>query len=122
MKYDSLPSIDDKYFDFDYNVPLCDIASTTICKQGYCELEDDKILKAILYLFGMDTNRGFEKLQLPEGASIRSSITDEVQVGGYIYSGYQRKDSVWLKNGKSNTIQYLFGDNPKLLQALNKEV
>jgi hypothetical protein len=110
MKYDSLPSIDDKYFDFDYNVPLCDIAATSVCKQGYCELEDDKILKAILYLFGMDTNRGFEKLQLPEGASIRSSITDEVQVGGYIYSGYIRTDQNWKNIGKKMMVKMLWED------------
>jgi hypothetical protein len=110
MKLDDLPVIDSKWYDRNYNITLADIAATEVCKRGHCSLENDKVLKAILYLYGMDVSRGFELVKLEEGAAIRSSITTLVQNGGYIYSGFIRTDDNWEKFGKKLMIKLLWED------------
>lgn len=118
MQLKDLPKIDDKYFDYNYNVALVDLANTEVCKQGYCATQDDKLIKAMLHLFGVDTNRPYERLELADGQTFRSPITDLVQVGGYVYSGYERQDPSWKKHGKDNMVKYLFGYNEEFFKAL----
>jgi hypothetical protein len=110
MKLDNLPNIDKKFYDRNYNITLSDIAATEVCKQGHCSLENDKVLKAILHLYGMDITRDFEKVKLEEGAAIRSSITNQVQKGGHVYSGFIRTDDNWEKFGKKLMIKMLWED------------
>jgi hypothetical protein len=118
MQLKDLPKIDDKYFDFNYNVPLVDLANTTACREGYCNAENDRLIKSMLHIFGMDVNRPYERLELADGQTFRSPITNLEQTGGYIYSGYERSDEAWKKRGKDNMVKYLFGYNEEFFKAL----
>jgi hypothetical protein len=108
MKLDNLPDIDKRFYDPDYVVSMADIAQTTFCKEGYCDTMNDKVLKAVLYLFGLDINRDFYESDLGV-ASFRSPFTNQVQTGGNIFTGYERTDPAWKKNGYRITQEYLFG-------------
>ena len=118
MELKDLPKIDDKYFDYNYNIPLVDLANTEVCKQGYCATQDDKLIKALLHLFGVDVNRPYERLELADGQTFRSPITNLEQTGGYIYSAYERTDEAWKKRGKENIVKYLFGYDEEFFKAL----
>jgi len=118
MDLKPLPNIDDKWFDHNYTVSLADLANTLICQQGYCANEDEKLIRSILYLFGLDINKHYTKVELSEGQSHRSPITDLVQKGGYVYSGYERTDPVWKKKGKENIAKWLFEYNEELYNTL----
>lgn len=108
--------------DSNYTVSTVDLQATNIYKDGSVSLEDDKMLKAVLRLFGLDINKPFEAIQLPEGASFRSPITGLLQDGGLIYTGKQRTDEIWKKRGYSITSDYLFGGkSDELIKLLNKE-
>jgi hypothetical protein len=109
MKYDNLPTIETKWYDPDYVVSMSDIAQTTFCKEGHCLTMDDKVLKAVLFLFGMDINREYYESSLGE-ASFRSPLTNQVQTGGNIFTGYERTDPAWKKQGYKITRDYLFGN------------
>jgi hypothetical protein len=118
MELNPLPNIDAKWYDHNYIVSLADIANTRVCKEGFCEAEDPKLLKAMLYILGVDINRPYEKVELAEGQSYRSPLTDLVQTGGYVYSGYERSDPSWKKYGKQNLMNYLYEYNEPMWKAL----
>jgi hypothetical protein len=121
MKLDNLPNIDKRFYDPDYVVSMSDIAQTTFCREGYCDTMDDKVLKAVLYLFGMDVNRGYSESSLGV-ASFRSPFTNQVQTGGNIFTGYERTDPAWKKQGYKITRDYLFGNKlNEVIKLLEKE-
>lgn len=109
MKMDNLPEINETWYDPNYVVCMLDITSTLAFKEGLCDTEDEKILKAILHLFGVDVNRNITEVLLDKDASVRSNITGLIQKGGVIFQGYERKDPVWKKQGLKITQDYLFG-------------
>ena len=118
MELDDLPEIADQWFDHNYIVSQSDLEATLLFKEGYPIASDEKLLKAVLYVYGMDVNRGYQKIELAEGQGHRSEITGLLQEGGAVYSGYQRQDDVWKKNGIENCINYLFSKNKVLLKTL----
>ena len=109
MKMDNLPEIAETWYDPNYVVCMLDITSTLAFKEGLCNTNDEKILKAILHLFGVDVNRNITEVLLDKDASVRSNITGLIQKGGVIFQGYERKDVAWKKQGLKITEQYLFG-------------
>ena len=109
MKMDTLPDIAEKFYDPNYVITMLDITSTLAFKEGLCDTEDEKILKAILHLFGVDVNRNITEVLLDKDASVRSNITGLIQKGGVIFQGYERKDTAWKKQGLKITQDYLFG-------------
>lgn len=109
MKMDNLPEINETWYDPNYVVCMLDITSTLAFKEGLCNDGDEKVLKAILRLFGMDVNRNITETHLDKDASVRSNITGLIQKGGVIFQGYERKDPVWKKQGLKITQDYLFG-------------
>lgn len=109
MKLDDKPEINEIWYDPNYVVCMLDITRTLAFKEGLCNDGDEKVLKAILRLFGMDINRGITETLLDKDASVRSNITGLIQKGGVIFQGYERKDPVWKKQGLNITEQYLFG-------------
>jgi len=109
MKMDNLPEINETWYDPNYVVCMLDITSTLAFKEGLCDTEDEKILKAILHLFGVDVNRNITEVLLDKDASVRSNITGLIQKGGVIFQGYERKDVAWKKQGLKITQDYLFG-------------
>lgn len=124
MTLKDVHNINENYYDPNYTVSMTDIISTQVCKEGYCVNTDadDKLLKAILYLFGMDTNRPIYRVELESGAAHHSEFTDIIQHGGVIFQGYQRTDDNWKKRGKNITYEYLFGNKADMLvKMLNKE-
>lgn len=123
MKLDDKPEIDEKWFDCNYVITLTDVMATNVCQQGYCKVGDDKTLKAILHLMGMDIHRPITETVIDSGASVRSQITGLVQHGGLIFQGYQRKDPAWIKNGLKITEQYLFGSgSDKVINMIKEKV
>lgn len=114
--------IDWDVWDSNYTVSTADIQATNIYKSGDVSPDDNKTLKAVLRLFGLDIDKPFEVIQLPEGASFRSPITGLLQEGGLIYTGKQRSDEIWKKRGYGITSEYLFGSKSnELIKLLNKE-
>lgn len=109
MKMDNLPEINETWYDPNYVVCMLDITSTLAFKEGLCNTDDEKILRAILHLFGVDVNRNITEVLLDKDASVRSNITGLIQKGGVIFQGYERKDVAWKKQGLKITEQYLFG-------------
>ena len=109
MKMDTLPDIAETWYDPNYVITMLDITSTLAFKEGLCNTNDEKILKAILHLFGVDINRNITETLLDKDASVRSNITGLIQKGGVIFQGYERKDVAWKKQGLKITEQYLFG-------------
>lgn len=109
MKMDNLPEIAEKFYDPDYVITMLDITSTLAFKEGLCDTDDEKILKAILHLFGVDIKRSITETLLDKDASVRSNITGLIQKGGVIFQGYERKDIAWKKQGLKITQDYLFG-------------
>lgn len=109
MKMDNLPEINETWYDPNYVVCMLDITSTLAFKEGLCNTDDEKILRAILHLFGVDVNRNITEVLLDKDASVRSNITGLIQKGGVIFQGYERKDPVWKKQGLKITQDYLFG-------------
>lgn len=107
-------------YDNNHIVSTKDIEATLLCPNGDVSELSDNVLKATLWLFGLDTHKPYEKLQLPEGASHRSLITDIVQTEGVVYSGRLRTDPHWKKKGVQITIDYLFGDKHKEVLKLIK--
>lgn len=123
MKLDDKPEIDDKWFDANYVITLTDVMATNVCQQGYCKVGDDKTLKAILHLMGMDVHRPITETVIDNGASVRSQITGLVQHGGLIFQGYSRRDPAWIKNGLKITEQYLFGSgSDKVIDMIKEKV
>lgn len=120
MKLDDKPEIDDKWFDANYVITLTDVMATNVCQQGYCKVGDDKTLKAILHLMGMDVHRPITETVIDNGASVRSQITGLVQHGGLIFQGYSRRDPAWIKNGLKITEQYLFGSDSKVIDMIKE--
>lgn len=115
--------------EFNYSVAVGDLAATTVCKEGYCKDNDPLMVKAMLYMFGLDTNKYYHLSQLvdEQGVAIayRSPITDLVQTGGDIYVGHERTDDNWVKYGKVNLAKYLFTSDPtfiNLIKEKNKNV
>lgn len=121
MKLDDKPEIDDVWYDANYVITLTDVMATNVCQQGYCSTGDDKTLKAILHLMGMDVHRTITETVIDSGASVRSQITGLVQHGGLIFQGYQRRDPTWIKNGLKITEQYLFGSGSDKVINMIKE-
>lgn len=121
MKLDDKPEIDEKWFDANYVITLTDIMATNVCQQGYCIVGDNKTLKAILHLMGMDIHRPITETVIDSGASVRSQITGLVQHGGLIFQGYVRRDPAWVKNGLKITEQYLFGSGSDKVINMIKE-
>lgn len=114
--------IDWDMWDSNYTISMTDILSTNVYKDTQIPVTDDKTLKAVLHLFGLDTRKKYDAVQLPEGASFRSPITGLLQIGGLVYTGRQRKDDVWKKRGFDITAEYLFGGKTgELIKLLNKE-
>lgn len=109
MKLDDKPEINETWYDPNYVITMLDITSTLAFKEGLCNTEDEKILKAILHLFGVDINRNITETLLDKDASVRSNITGLIQKGGVIFQGYERKDVAWKKQGLKITQDYLFG-------------
>ena len=108
--------------DSNYTVSTVDLQATNIYKDGNVSPDDNKTLKAVLRLMGLDIDRPFEVIQLPEGASFRSPITGLLQEGGLIYTGKQRTDEIWKKRGYGITSEYLFGPKSnELIKLLNKD-
>jgi len=121
MKLDDLPVIDKTWYDLDYVVSMADIAQTELCKQGYCDVDNDSVLRAVLHLMGMDINRPYSESSLGD-ASFRSPLTGQVQKGGNIFTGYMRQDPTWKKQGFRITQQYLFGDKlNEVIELLEKK-
>jgi hypothetical protein len=110
--------IDEQYYDHNYTVSLVDLASTKLCHEGYCQTEDEKVIKAMLYIFGLDIHRRYEKVDLGDGVSYHSEVTDLVQTGGYVYRGFERTDPAWLKAGKKRIYEWLYDDTSKIKQLL----
>lgn len=114
--------IDWDVWDSNYTVSTTDIQTTNLYKDGNVLPDDEKTLKAVLRLFGLDIDKPFEVIKLPEGASFRSPITGLLQEGGSVYTGKQRTDEIWKKRGYSITSEYLFGPKSnELIKLLNKE-
>ena len=109
MKMDTLPEIAEHYYDPNYVITMLDITSTLAFKEGLCNDGDEKVLKAILHLFGVDINRNITETHLDKDASVRSNITGLIQKGGVIFQGYERKDVSWKKLGLKITQDCLFG-------------
>ena len=111
-----------KYYTEPYNltITMSDIASLPICKKGYCSGDNNKMIKAILFLMGMDVTKDYEQVLMQnedgELKSIRSALTDDVQTGGYIFMGYER-DKYNAKTG----YKYLFTDEgiAELMEVVN---
>ncbi len=122
MKLDDKPEIDERWFDANYVITLTDVMSTNICQQGYCVVGDNKTLKAILWLMGMDIHRPITETMIDSGASVRSQITGLVQHGGLIFQGYVRRDPAWVKNGLKITEQYLFSPDSKVIDMIKEKV
>ena len=120
MKMNNLPDIEDKFYDPNYVITLTDVMATNVCQQGYCSTGDDKTLKAILHLMGMDIHRPITETVIDSGASVRSQITGLVQHGGLIFQGYARRDPAWVKNGLKITEQYLFGSDSKVIDMIKE--
>lgn len=84
-----------------------------------------KQLKSILHLLGFDTNKPITKDLLAEGEPVgyRSRVTGEVVYGvHYVYHGYERVDSNWLKYGQANAHKYLCaGGMQELLKLMKGE-
>lgn len=116
--------IDWRYYDSNYTVSCSDIEATQIVDDGLrvSELEETTI-KAILHLLGMDVDKPYERLQLPEGAGYHSELTGTVQVGGYVFSGVKRTDERWKKLGfKGISVPYLFGNKVSELKRVMNNV
>ena len=118
MKMDNLPEINETWYDPNYVVCMIDITSTLAFKEGLCNDGDEKVLKAILRLFGMDLNRNITETHLDKDASVRSNITGLIQKGGVIFQGYERKDPTWKKQGLKITEQYLYSPCSPLFEFL----
>lgn len=120
MKLDDKPEIDEAWYDPNYVITLTDVMSTNVCQQGYCVVGDNKTLKAILHLMGMDIHRPITETMIDSGASVRSQITGLVQHGGLIFQGYVRRDPAWVKNGLKITEQYLFSLDSKVIDMIKE--
>lgn len=118
MKMDTLPDIAEKFYDPNYVITMLDITSTLAFKEGLCNTDDEKVLKAILHLFGVDVNRNITEVLLDKDASVRSNITGLIQKGGVIFQGYERKDPTWKKQGLKITEQYLYSPCSPLFEFL----
>jgi hypothetical protein len=120
IPHDELPDIKPEFYDYNWVIPEQDIFTTNVFKQGYYKGEEN-ILKAILFLMGLDINRRWEIDTLEKGSSVRSEITGNVQHGGVVYRGYLRNDPNWNKEGLNITNKYLFGNVDWFSKVVNKE-
>lgn len=111
---------------YNYTITLSDLASLPYCQRGLCQSPDVATIKALLYLLGMDVTQNYERVELLDesdnATSIRSTLTNAVQTGGYIYKGYLRTDDVWKKSKGRLAEKYLFTDEgiKKLMKMIKK--
>jgi hypothetical protein len=111
---------------YNYIITLSDLASLPYCKKGGCNIPSTSTIKALLYMLGMDVTQAYERVELldedDKQISIRSTLTDAVQTGGYIYKGYLRTDDVWKKSKGRYAEKYLFTDEgiKKLMKMIKK--
>lgn len=102
-------------YDCNYQVSFTDIQATQL------DVSNVKNLKAVLWLFGMDTNKYWEVSTFQLGSVYRSPLTGLVQEGGTVYSGHLRTDPNWKKEGHKITLNYLFGKDVNKTKSLLKE-
>jgi hypothetical protein len=105
-----------------YSVHISDIASSMLAKKYNKPLSPSQ-LDAVLYLYGLDVHRENTIVQLDNETSMRSGITGDVFSGGYLHTGYQRTDKVWLQGGIKNLQKYLYTEDGvnELIEVLDKE-
>lgn len=114
---------------YNYTVTLSDLASLPYCQRGGCVLPCTSTIKALLYLLGMDVTQNYERVELldedDKQISIRSTLTDEVQTGGYVFRGYLRTDDVWKKSKGRFAEKFLYSEEgikelKKMIKKANK--
>lgn len=96
-----------------YSVHMTDIIDTKFAREwhklGLGKL-NNKQMKSILYLFGMDVSAAYEESELADGSKLRSTLTGEIRQGGFNITGYERKDKTWRKNGITNIHKFFYDD------------
>jgi len=96
-----------------YSVHMTDIIDTKFAREwhklGLGKL-NNKQMKSILYLFGMDVSAPYEESELADGSKLRSTLTGEIRQGGFNITGYERKDKTWRKNGITNIHKFFYDD------------
>lgn len=98
---------EDDYLPHNYSVHVGDIADSLFAKRFNKPLSK-KQTKALLYLYGMDVSRKWSTEDLDANTSMRSPITGDVVKGGWLYTGFQRTDEVWRKDGIKNLQKFLY--------------
>lgn len=97
----------EEYLPHNYSVHIGDIAGSVLAKKWQGELSPTQ-LDAVLYMFGIDIDRFNTKEDLDKDTTMRSPITGDVVVGGFLHVGYERTDETWKKHGLRNLQKYLF--------------
>lgn len=75
--------------DYNYNIHIGELVNTLFCSHGYCLDTNERIIKTLLFLKGMDVEKGFTSTVFTNGEKYRTK-DNQVVAGGILYSGYER--------------------------------